>query len=596
MDLKKIRNFTIIAHVDHGKSTLSDQILLNCNAVSQREFQPQMLDSMSLERERGITIKAQVATMYWKYNQEEYMLNLIDTPGHVDFNYEVSRSLMSCEISLLIIDATKGVEAQTVANFNKAKDIGHYIIPVINKIDMPNLDLDKCLLEIDKLGLDITKVKYISAKNNIGIKELIDEIILSGPCPQSSYIDPRAIVIDSWYDKYFGVIILIRMLDGIISKNSNVLLMSNNKQFNIMEVGHFTPKKEIKDSLQAGELGYIITNLKDPREVYIGETISNGKAPALPGFQKPKPLVFCMFYPVYQDDGPKILDALTRYQLNDTGFVFECETSDVYGLVFRCGFLGLLHLDIVKERIFREFNLELTVTIPSVEYKIINKNNQVSFIKNPNEWPNASDILQVEELEVDATIYTKIDYIGPITTLCMSKRSVNLDVNVEEEKAILKFRIPLSEVIINFYDNLQQITSGYSSLTYEIIGYRTSDVGKLIILLNDEVVEEFSMIVAKEYAKGIATKIADQLAEIIPRKQVKIKIQVALDSTKNIMARQDISPVRKDVIAKCYGGDITRKKKLLENQKKGKKHMLKNASILESFNINKLNLSLAIKF
>lgn len=575
MDL--IRNFTIIAHVDHGKSTLSDQILLHCNAIQQREYQPQMLDNMSLERERGITIKAQTATMFWPYEGENYMLNLIDTPGHVDFNYEVSRSMMACEISLLVVDATKGVEAQTIANFHKAKDAGHFIIPVINKIDMQNANIDQCMMDIDKLGIDISLTRCISAKNAIGIKDLIDDIVRMGRPPVcTSFNETRALVIDSWYDKYLGVVALVRVIDGKITKNIKLQLASTSRSFNVLDVGIFTPKQESREILNAGELGFVVTQLKDPREIYIGETIlmTNNTLQALPGFKKPLPLVFCMFYPINSDEANKVHQALDKYQLNDTGFCFECENSDLYGLIFRCGFLGLLHLDIVKERIFREYGLDVMPTIPSVEYKVhLRDPKKVVLIKNANDWPDQSKIEFVEEIEVEAIIFTTSAYIGKVTNLCVSKRAVGIELEMEDDKVIMKFKIPLSEIIIEFYDMLQSITSGYASLTYEMCGYRKSDMGKLFILVNDELIEEFSMIVFSENAKAIGKKLVEKLENIIPREQVKIKIQAAFDNMKNIIARADINAYRKDVIAKCYGGDITRKKKLLEKQKSGKDKM-----------------------
>ncbi len=574
--IENIRNFAIIAHVDHGKSTLADRILQLCGAVEDRDFQNQLLDNLSIERERGITIKAQTVRLKYKYKGMDFLLNLIDTPGHSDFSYEVSRSLFAVENSLLLIDATKGSEAQTISNLGKAQACHHKVIPVLNKIDLPTANLEQCFCEIEELGLDISEIQEISAKSGIGVKELIEFLIDNGRCPVSTEDYTRALVIDSWYDNYLGVVTLIRVFDGQIKNNTKVRSFFNGRDFEIKNVGVFLPKHQYIDILNSGEIGFITTNVKNPSEFYIGDTLyicENEKIEPIPGFKRPLPLVFCTFYPLDNSQSSNVHEALRRYILNDSAFSFELENNETFGLAFRCGFLGLLHMEVVKERLFNEYGVEIIPTMPTVEYLVTLNNGTQEKIRNAMNWPSMEYIDFVEEPEALCKIWTNQKFIGSVSTLCMDRRVEDFDLEIKDEKVLINCRLPLNEIITDFQDKLQSITSGYSSFEYEITGYRQSQMSKLIILINDEVVNEFSMIVHQSSSMRLGNKLVEKLKEIIPRGQIKIKIQAALNSPKNIIARADISPFLKDVIAKCYGGDITRKKKLLEKQKKGKKEM-----------------------
>ena len=576
-EIVKIRNFTIIAHIDHGKSTLADRILQLCNAVKVRDFKEQMLDNMDLERERGITIKAQTVRLNWLFQDKEYTLNLIDTPGHSDFSYEVSRSLAACENSLLLVDATKGVEAQTVSNFYKALEANHLIIPVINKIDMPFARIEMCLEELEKLGFKKEEVCYISAKTGQGVKELLDKLIEEGKKPVTVDSKTRALVVDSWYEKYYGVCVLVRVFDGAIEKNSSLTTHSNNKNFSIVSLEMFVPQKEKVNRIDAGEIGAIITNIRNPLDVKIGDTIFLEKTQIepIPGFKESKPLVFCTMYPEENSLAPRAKEAMEKYILNDSAFTYTIENSDLYGIGFTCGFLGILHMEIVRERIEREFGVKLLCALPSVIYRVKEKGKDIRNVYGADDWPLPDKIEYTEEPECLCEIFlTRSENIGRVIELCMSKRPVDFKLDTQDDKTIITCKMPLAEIITDFCDKLQSISSGFASLDYSSSGYREGNLCKLIVMVNEEIIREFAFVTHMDRSKSLAKHFASKLKDLIPRGQVKIKIQVAIDTPKNVVAREDINPYRKDVIAHCYGGDITRKKKLLEKQKSGKEKML----------------------
>lgn len=584
-------NFTIIAHVDHGKSTLADSILMHCGNVTKREYKEQILDNMDLERERGITIKAQTVRLEWK----GYILNLIDTPGHSDFQYEVSRSLKACEVSLLLLDGTKGLEAQTLSNYYKAIDANHFIIPIINKIDLPNADINQCLEDISDLGLDLDMVQYISAKTGEGVEKLLDNIIKFSPKAPSDITKPlKALVVDSWYDKYFGVVTLIRIFEGKIRQGDVIRLYSNNKILNVLSLGIFTPVKKPVEELLAGQIGYVITQVKNTSEFFVGDTITSEKAKVEPleGFKKPNNVVFCTFYPEDVTQCNNIVEALKKYQLNDSAFDFSIETSDLYGMAFHCGFLGLLHMEIVKERLEREFEVFLITSLPCVSYKVEYRSNsgvKTEIIRNVEKWPE--NIINEEEPEVSVSIMVDTDCVGKVTNLCVGRRSVDLSIDAKtsnSKRNTVNCKMPLSEIIVDFDDKLKSMTRGFYSFEYEIVGYRQTKLSRLLVLINDEVIKEFGLICHVDRSKHIANSLCTKLKNLIPRCQYKIKIQIAKDTEKNIIAREDISPYRKDVIAKCYGGDITRKKKLLEKQKKGKDKRSEHHSVISTIPNNVL--------
>lgn len=605
---QQIKNFTIIAHVDHGKSTLADSILLHCGNITQREQRNQMLDNMDLERERGITIKAQTVQLKWK----DCVFNLIDTPGHADFQYEVSRSLKACETSLLLIDSTKGIEAQTISNFYKAIDANHFIIPVINKIDLPTAQIEHCLEEINDLGLDIDLVQLISAKTGEGVPKLLDTIMTKTPnvndnilCKTTEGITVdhqnaplKALIIDSWFDKYFGVVTLIRIFSGTIKQGDTIKTCSNGKVLNVLNLGIFLPAPTHRQELWAGHIGYVITQVKNPGEVYVGDTIVHEKSTELPfeGFKKPNHVVFCTFYPEDPSESQEITEALKKYQLNDSAFDFSMESSELYGMAFHCGFLGLLHMEVVKERLEREFDVFVITSLPSVVYRLTyhDKNRGVvtELVRNVEKWPN--NITLEEEPEALCTMFVDDEYVGKITSLCMNRRATNLEINNQKNRSVITCKMPLSEIIVDFDDKIKSTTKGFSSFEYEICGYRKTKLSKLFVLVNDEVLKEFGLVCHEDRSKLIANNLCSKLKNLIPRGQLKIKIQVAKDSEKNIIAREDISPFRKDVIAKCYGGDITRKKKLLEKQKKGKKIRSEHHSIIASIPNNVLKQLLTL--
>lgn len=571
-----IRNFSIIAHIDHGKSTLADRLLEFTEAIPKRSMVEQVLDSMDLERERGITIKAHTATLNYKARDgKNYTLNLIDTPGHVDFSYEVSRSLAACEGCLLVVDATQGVEAQTIANAYLAMENNLEIIPVINKIDLPSADPGKVKREIeDTLAIDCSEAILASAKEGIGTEEILEAIVKRIPPPKGSPdASLRALIFDSWYDNYQGVIVIVRVFDGVLKKGMKIRLMSNNKDFEVSEVGILTPKMKKTDELIAGEVGYVIAGIKNVSDTRIGDTITDSSRPApspLPGFKEIKPMVFCGLYPTDSEQYEDLKDALLKMRLNDSSFIFEPESSSALGFGFRCGFLGLLHMDIIKERLEREFGLSLISTAPTVIYRVTDEQDRVLYIDNPSKLPQRYKT--IEEPYVKVTIFMPQEFIGPILELCQEKRGEQNEFHyIGRDRVMVVYEMPLNEILWDFYDKLKSLSRGYASMDYEFTGYRASELVKLDILLNGEPVDALSLIIHKDRAYYRGRQVVEKLRETIPRQLFEVVIQAAIGS--RIIARESIKPLRKNVLAKCYGGDVTRKKKLLEKQKEGKKRM-----------------------
>lgn len=580
----RIRNFSIIAHIDHGKSTLADRILELTNTITKREMKDQILDSMDLERERGITIKLNAVTIeYLADDGQEYIFNLIDTPGHVDFTYEVSRSLAACEGALLIVDATQGVEAQTLANMYLAIDNDLEIIPVINKIDLQSAMIDVCKKEIkDRLGLDGDNAILASAKTGENVKEILERIVKDIPAPSGSNENPlKALIFDSYYDSYRGVVVLIRIKDGSVKVGDQIKLMRSNKIYTVTELGIRTPSEIKSDALYCGEVGYLCAQIKDIKDVRVGETITlvnNEANEALPGYRNINPMVFCGIYPTDSRKYQDLKEALEKLSLNDSSLKFEPETSQALGFGFRCGFLGLLHMDVIQERLEREYNLDLILTAPSVIYKIVMTNGEVINLDNPSKMPDLTLIKSIEEPYVKASIMTPKDYVGPIMQLCQDKRGIYIDLEYfDDTRMILHYEIPLSEIIYNFFDKLKSYSKGYASLDYELSDYKASNLAKMDVLLNGEVVDALSSIVYKPFAYHRGIRLVSKLKEVIPRQQFDVPIQAAING--KIIARADVKAVRKDVLAKCYGGDITRKRKLLEKQKEGKKRMKSIGSV-----------------
>ncbi|MBI5190443.1 MAG: elongation factor 4 [Nitrospirae bacterium] len=579
-----IRNFSIIAHIDHGKSTLADRLLETTGTVTQRDMTEQVLDDMDLERERGITIKAHaVRVMYKADDGETYILNLIDTPGHVDFTYEVSRSLAACEGVLLIVDSTQGVEAQTLANAYLAIDNSLEIIPIINKIDLPSADPERVRDEIeDIIGLDASEAVLVSAKEGIGVKETLEAIVKKIPPPIGDPDAPlKALIFDSWFDNYQGVIILVRVVDGSVRKGTRIKLFSNEKVFDVLEVGYSTPKLLKCDALECGEVGYIIAGIRKVSDSKIGDTVTNADRPAaepLPGYREVKPMVFCGLYPTDTKQYEDLRDALEKLRLNDSSFSYEPETSLALGFGFRCGFLGLLHMEISQERLEREFSLSLLSTAPTVVYKVTKVDGEVIMVDNPTKLPEPTKIAVMEEPFILATMMVPNEYIGAILSLCQEKRGIQKDINyLDRDRAIVTYELPLNEVVMDFYDKLKSMSRGYASLDYEMIGYRESNLVKLDILLNSEIVDALSLITHRDKSAIRGRELSAKLKELIPRQQYEVIIQAAIGS--KIIARETVRPLRKDVTAKCYGGDITRKRKLLEKQKEGKKKMKQLGSV-----------------
>ncbi len=576
-ELTHIRNFSIIAHIDHGKSTLADRLIQFCGGVSERELKEQMLDTMDLERERGITIKAQ--TVRLNYQAEDgniYQLNLMDTPGHVDFTYEVSRSLAACEGSLLVVDASQGVEAQTLANAYLAVDADHEIIPVLNKIDLPASEPDRVRKQIeDVIGVDASEAIAVSAKTGQGIKEVLEALVKKLPAPEGDPDAPlKALLVDSWYDPYLGVVVLIRVHDGVVKRGMKVRFMGADALRQIDGVGTFTPKQAEVDALYPGEIGYITASIKHVSETMVGDTITEDRrrtGAMLSGFQPSVPVVFCGLFPVDAADFEDLRESLGKLRLNDASFHFEAETSAALGFGFRCGFLGLLHLEIVQERLMREFDLELITTAPSVVYKVYGTDGEMREIHNPADWPETTRIQTVEEPWIRASILVPDEYLGQVLTLCQERRGEQLELTYAGQRAMAVYRLPLNEVVFDFYDRLKSVTRGYASFDYQLDAYRESDLVKVSILVNAEPVDALSMIVHKSQADHRGRAICSRLKDLIPRQLFKIPLQAAIGA--KIIARETISALRKDVTAKCYGGDISRKRKLLEKQKEGKKRM-----------------------
>jgi GTP-binding protein LepA len=576
-DLSLIRNFSIIAHIDHGKSTLADRLLMRCGAVTEREFHDQMLDSMDIERERGITIKAQTVRLdYPAKDGKTYALNLMDTPGHVDFAYEVSRSLAACEGSLLVVDASQGVEAQTLANAYHAIEANHEIIPVLNKIDLPSADPERVSKEIeDVIGIDTSDAIHVSAKTGVGIDDLLEAMVKRLPPPKGDRNAPlKALLVDSWYDPYLGVVTLVRVQDGVLKKGLRIRMMAVGAAYDLDKVGVFRPKPTDAAELGPGEIGFIIAGIKTIADCKVGDTITDDRKPAtemLAGFKPSVPVVFCGLFPADAAEFETLRESLSKLRLNDASFHFEPETSAALGFGFRCGFLGLLHLEIIQERLEREFDLDLVTTAPSVVYKVKMTDGSEMELHNPADYPDPMKIESMQEPWIKATIITPDEHLGSVLTLCQERRGQQVELTYAGTRAMAIYRLPLNEVVFDFYDRLKSVTRGYASFDYEMAGYEESDLVKLSILVNSEPVDALSMIVHKAAAESRGRALCERLKDLIPRQLFKIAIQAAIGG--RVVARETISALRKDVLAKCYGGDISRKKKLLEKQKKGKKRM-----------------------
>ena len=573
--IEHIRNFAIIAHIDHGKSTIADRIIHKCGGLTDREMKAQVLDSMDIERERGITIKAQTVKLNYKSKSgKEYILNIIDTPGHVDFSYEVSRSLYACEGSILIVDSTQGVEAQTLANVYQALDSNHEIIPILNKIDLPASDLDRSNKQIeDVIGIDTKNSVPCSGKTGEGVDEILEKIIEILPSPKGQINEKlKCLLVDSWYDTYLGVVILVRVIDGKIKKNMRIKMMSNNKEYFIEKVGVFTPKPDNMEELKAGEIGFITTGIKELSDTKVGDTICDASDPlndALPGFKPSKPVVFCGLFPVDSSEYQKLKDGLAKLKLNDASFTYEAETSSALGLGFRCGFLGLLHLEIVTERLEREFDINLLTTTPGVVYKVHMNNGEIKNLQNPSNLPDPTFIKMIEEPWIKATIITPDQYLGSIMKLCQNKRGIQKNLSYSGSRAVINYDIPLNEVVFDFNDRLKSMTSGYASFDYEIIGHKEGDLVKMGILVNSESVDALAMMVHKDFAQSIGREVCEKLKDLIPRHNFMIPIQAAIGG--KIIARETIKGFKKDVLTKIHGGGARdRKRKLLDKQKKGK--------------------------
>lgn len=582
MKQENIRNFCIIAHIDHGKSTLADRILEKTGSISKHELKEQMLDSMDIERERGITIKLNAVQINYKYKNEDYYLHLIDTPGHVDFSYEVSRSLAACEGALLVVDASQGIEAQTLANLYLALDNNLTIIPVINKIDLPNADVDKVSGELENLGFNKEDIILTSAKTGIGIDELLESIVLKIPAPRGNVNAPlKALIFDSVFDSYKGVITSIRVVDGKLRTKDIIKMMETNATYEVLSLTINTPhEKEVKE-LSSGEVGYLYASIKSLEDVKVGDTITTKDNPAkksLPGYKEMKPMVYCGIYPIEANRFDDLREALEKLKLNDAALTFEAETSKALGFGFRCGFLGLLHMEIIEERIEREFNINIIATSPSVIYEVLLTDKNKITIDSPTKMPDRSLISKTYEPYVKTSIFTPKDYIGPIMELCQDRRGVFINMDyLDDDRVTIYYNLPLSEIVYDFFDKLKSATKGYASFDYDFIGYQESNLVKMDILLNGEIVDALSVIVHKDYAYKRGKTVVQKLKEIIPRQMFEVPIQAAIGM--HVIARETIKAMRKNVLAKCYGGDVTRKKKLLEKQKAGKKRMKQIGSV-----------------
>ncbi len=597
MDQKNIRNFAIVAHIDHGKSTLSDRLIEYTGGLQSREMKAQVLDSMDIERERGITIKAQTVRLNYKARDgQTYQLNLMDTPGHVDFTYEVSRSLAACEGALILVDATQGVQAQTLANAYLALDNDLEMLPVLNKIDLPSSDVAAAREQIsDVIGLDASDAVCVSGKTGAGVPELLEEIVTKLPPPHGDAdAATRALLVDSWYDSYLGVVILVRVVDGKLSRGQKIKFMATGAEYVIDKIGYFTPKMVDVDTLHTGEVGFIITGMKTIHDCKVGDTIVDARVGAvapLPGFKPSVPVVFSSFFPVEADDYPNLRDGAEKLALNDASFVFTVEKSSALGFGLRCGFLGLLHMEIISERLNREFNLTLINTVPSVLYRVHLRDGSIIDLENPADMPDPTKIASIEEPWVRATIMMPDKYMGGIMALCSERRGVQENISYVGNRAVLVYQLPLAEIVFDFYDRVKSLSSGYASFDYVVQGYQASDLVKVSILVNEENVEPLSFMCHRSFAERRGRQIVEKLKDLIPRHQFKIPLQAAIGG--KIIARETIAAYRKDVTAKCYGGDITRKRKLLEKQKEGKKRMrtFGNVEIPQSAFINALKVS-----
>lgn len=595
-DLSHIRNFSIIAHIDHGKSTLADRLIQFCGGLEAREMTEQVLDTMDIEKERGITIKAQTVRLTYKAKDGgTYTLNLMDTPGHVDFGYEVSRCLAACEGSLLVVDASQGVEAQTLANVYKALDAHHEMVPVLNKIDLPAADIDRTKAQIeDVIGIDASDAVAISAKSGLGIEDVLEAIVTRLPPPKGDASAPlKAMLVDSWYDTYLGVIILVRVKDGVLTKGMKIRMMSNGSTQNVDQLGIFTPKKIPVEKLAPGEVGYIITGIKQVADCNVGDTITDDKKPCaepLPGFKPSQSVVFCGLYPTDASEFEHLKDSLAKLRLNDASFEFETESSTALGFGFRCGFLGMLHLEIIQERLEREFDLDLVTTAPSVVYRIFQTDGNMTELHNPNDMPEVTKIDRIEEPWIRATIMTPDEFLGNVLSLCTEKRGIQENLTYVGARAMAVYKLPLNEVVFDFYDRLKSCSKGYASFDYEMVDYVESELVKLNILVNSEPVDALALIVHRSQAESRGRKLCERLKDLIPKHMFAIPIQAAIGG--KIIARETISAMRKDVTAKCYGGDISRKRKLLDKQKKGKKKMreIGNVNIPQSAFLDALKM------
>jgi GTP-binding protein LepA len=581
--MNNIRNFSIIAHIDHGKSTLADRIIQLCGGLSDREMEAQVLDSMDLERERGITIKAQTAALMYKARDGQiYNLNLIDTPGHVDFSYEVSRSLSACEGALLVVDASQGVEAQTVANCYTALELGVEVVPVLNKIDLPNADPPQAIAEIeDVIGIDAADAVHCSAKTGFGVLDVLESLIIKVPPPKGDPTAPlQALIVDSWFDNYVGVVMLVRVINGTLRPKDKILLMASGSQHQVESVGVFTPKSVSRDTLSAGQVGFIIAGIKELKAAKVGDTVTLSNMPAaapLPGFKEVQPQVFAGLFPVEANQYDALRDSLEKLKLNDAALQYEPEVSQALGFGFRCGFLGLLHMEIVQERLEREFDMDLITTAPTVVYEVILRDGTVLRVDNPSKMPDPSKIEEVREPIVTINLYMPQEYVGSVITLCIQKRGVQMDMSYHGRQVKLIYEIPMAEIVLDFFDKLKSTSRGYASMDYEFKEYRAADVVKVDMLINNERVDALAIIVHRANSQYRGRAVAAKMRELIPRQMFDVAIQAAIGS--NIISRENVKALRKNVLAKCYGGDISRKRKLLEKQKAGKKRMKQVGSV-----------------
>ncbi|AOB30605.1 elongation factor 4 [Bordetella sp. H567] len=581
--MRHIRNFSIIAHIDHGKSTLADRLIQRCGGLADREMSAQVLDSMDIERERGITIKAQTAALEYKaVDGQVYNLNLIDTPGHVDFSYEVSRSLSACEGALLVVDASQGVEAQTVANCYTAIELGVEVLPVLNKMDLPQADPDGARQEIeDVIGIDASRAIAASAKTGMGIDDILESIVRDVPPPKGSPTEPlQALIIDSWFDNYVGVVMLVRIVNGVLRPKDKILLMASGATHLCEQVGVFTPKSVPRQALSAGEVGFVIAGIKELAHAKVGDTVTlvgQPAAQALPGFKEVKPQVFAGLYPVESSEYDQLRDSLEKLKLNDAALMFEPEVSQALGFGFRCGFLGLLHMEIVQERLEREFDMDIITTAPSVVYEVEQRDGQVLTIESPSRMPEVGKIAEIREPIVKVTLFMPQEYVGPVMTLCNNKRGAQVNMSYHGRQVHLVYEIPLAEIVLDFFDKLKSVSRGYASMDYEFLEYRSADVVRVDLLINGDKVDALSMIVHRSNARYRARDVVSRMRALIPRQMFDVAIQAAIGA--EVIARENVKALRKNVLAKCYGGDITRKKKLLEKQKAGKKRMKQVGSV-----------------